>query len=77
MTAENVRTASASFSGFIVGNLPGLAEGVMEGMASRQGFSSASATPCHTRQRLRETTAEQMRMSHIDPPLMLQELLGL
>jgi hypothetical protein len=49
----------------------------MEGMASRQGFSSASATPCHTRQRLRETTAEQMRMSHIDPPLMLQELLGL
>jgi hypothetical protein len=48
----------------------------MEGKASPQGFSSTSATPCHTRQRLRETTAEQKRMSPIDPPLMLQELLG-
>ncbi|MCT0206477.1 hypothetical protein KQ305_01935 [Synechococcus sp. CS-1332] len=66
-----MRTASASFSEFIVGNPPGLAEGVMEGMASPQGFSSTSATPCHTRQRLREYTAERMRMSHIYQPLML------
>jgi hypothetical protein len=53
------------------------------------GFSSTSATPCHTRQdapmppppsttypRLRNYIAEQMRMSPIDQPLMLLELLG-
>ena len=60
-----------------------------EGMASPQGFPSTSATPCHTRQdspmppppsathqRLRAYIAERMRMSPIDQPLMLLELLG-
>ena len=32
--------------------------------------------PSATYQRLRETIAERMRMSHIDQPLMLMELLG-
>jgi hypothetical protein len=70
-------------------------------MASRQGLSPTSATPCHTphptkpaRTRnpvqdppmpsapsptyecLRDTIAKRMRMSHVDQPLMLMELLG-
>jgi len=58
-------------------------------MPWRMSFSPTSATPCHTRQdspmppspsatyqRLRETIAERMRMSHIYQPLMLMELLG-
>ena len=32
--------------------------------------------PSSTYQRLRHTIAERMRMSHIDQPLMLMELLG-
>jgi hypothetical protein len=48
----------------------------MEGKASPQGFSSTSATPCHTRQRLSAYTAEQKRMSPIDQLLMLVESLG-
>ncbi len=48
----------------------------MEGKPSPQGFSSTSATPCHTRQRLSAYTAERMRMSSIDQPLMLVESLG-
>jgi hypothetical protein len=36
-----------------------------------------SATPCHTHyQRLRASIAKRMRMSPIDQPLMLLELLG-
>ena len=59
------------------------------GQGDRRGFSSTSATPCHTRQdspmppppsstyqRLRQYIAERMRMSHIYQPLMLMELLG-
>ncbi|MCT0218334.1 hypothetical protein KQ304_04850 [Synechococcus sp. CS-1329] len=57
-------------------------------MASRQGFSPTSATPVSSRQdspmlppsaaflRLRAYIAERMRMSPIDQPLMLMELLG-
>jgi hypothetical protein len=33
-------------------------------------------SPSATFQRLRQTIAERMRMSHIDQPLMLLELLG-
>jgi len=33
-------------------------------------------TPSPTYERLRETIAKRMRMSHIDQPLMLMELLG-
>ncbi len=33
-------------------------------------------TPSPTYERLRETIARRMRMSHIDQPLMLMELLG-
>jgi hypothetical protein len=33
-------------------------------------------TPSSTYQRLRDTIAKRMRMSHIYPPLMLMELLG-
>jgi hypothetical protein len=33
-------------------------------------------TPSPTYQRLRETIAKRMRMSHVDQPLMLMELLG-
>ena len=101
ITAENVRTASPSFSEGTVGTPPGVAEGVKEGMASPQGFSPTSATPCHTPrpskqartrnpgqdppmpptpsstdERLRDIIAKRMRMSHIDQPLMLMELLG-
>jgi len=32
--------------------------------------------PSPTYQRLRETIAKRMRMSHVDQPLMLMELLG-
>jgi hypothetical protein len=32
--------------------------------------------PSPTDERLRDTIAERMRMSHIDQPLMLMELLG-
>jgi len=58
-------------------------------MPWRRSFSSTRATPCHTRQdspmarppsttyqRQRQTIAERMRMSPIDQPLMLLELLG-
>ena len=63
-----------------------MGDGVREGHLS---FSSTSATPCRTRQdapmppprsdtyqRLRAYMAERMRMSPIDQPLMLMELLG-
>ena len=33
-------------------------------------------TPSPTYQRLRDTIAKRMRMSHVDQPLMLMELLG-
>ena len=33
-------------------------------------------TPSPPYQRLRETIAKRMRMSHVDQPLMLMELLG-
>jgi hypothetical protein len=33
-------------------------------------------TPSATYQRLRDTLAKRMRMSHVDQPLMLMELLG-
>jgi hypothetical protein len=33
-------------------------------------------TPSPTYERLRETIAKRMRMSHVDQPLMLMELLG-
>ena len=33
-------------------------------------------TPSPTYQRLRDTIARRMRMSHVDQPLMLMELLG-
>ena len=46
-----------------------MAEGVKEGMASRQSFSP-------TYERLRDTIAKRMRMSHVYQPLMLMELLG-
>jgi hypothetical protein len=62
-----------------------MGDGVREGHLS---FSSTSATPCRTRQdapmppprsdtyeRLRAYMAERMRMSPIDQPLMLMELL--
>ena len=52
------------------GGVPhGLAEGLKEGMASRQGLSS-------TDERLRDSIARRMRMSHVYQPLMLMELLG-
>ena len=69
-------------------------------MASRQGLSPTSATPCHTPrpsnpartrnpgqdppmpptpsptyERLRDTIAKRMRMSHVYQPIMLMELL--
>jgi hypothetical protein len=63
-----------------------MGDGVREGHLS---FSSTSATPCRTRQdapmppprsdtyqRLRAYMAERMRMSPIDQPLMLMELVG-
>jgi len=60
------------------------------GQGDRRGFSFTSATPRLTParippcpkpppppyQRLRETIAKRMRMSHVDQPLMLMELLG-
>ncbi|MCX5960690.1 MAG: hypothetical protein NT053_12955 [Cyanobacteria bacterium] len=33
-------------------------------------------TPSPTDERLRDTIAKRMRMSHVDQPLMLMELLG-
>ena len=33
-------------------------------------------TPSSTYERLRDTIAKRMRMSHVDQPLMLMELLG-
>jgi hypothetical protein len=33
-------------------------------------------SPSHTYERLRDTIAKRMRMSRIDQPLMLMELLG-
>ena len=33
-------------------------------------------TPSPTYERLRDTIAKRMRMSHVDQPLMLMELLG-
>ena len=33
-------------------------------------------TPSPTDERLRDTIAKRMRMSHVDHPLMLMELLG-
>ena len=74
-----------------------MAEGLKEGMASRQGLSPCKChplshpapalapqrqdppippTPSPTYERLREYIAKRMRMSHVDQPLMLMELLG-